>query len=354
MNSKPPLQPPDSLKMPGQMKRRAANVARETLVRSELLSAERSLPLLLRPSLPGVDLIDWVGQQRDWLEQHLLEHGALLFRGFSLRTAEDFAHLITAISGEPLEYRERSSPRSQVSGHIYTSTDHPADQSIFLHNENSYQPSWPLRIFFFCKVAAQQGGETPIADMRRVYQRIPAQIRERFAAKQVLYVRNFGDGLGLPWQVVFQTTERSEVEAYCRRTGMICEWKGENRLRTRRVGQAVIQHPSTGEMLWFNHAVFFHVSTLDPQTRVVLQAQFRDEDLPSNTYYGDGTPIEEEVLDTLHQIYHEETVAFPWQKGDVLMLDNMLTAHGRAPFAGTRQVLTGMAQPFTVSAANKL
>src|SRR5262249_52188820 len=146
------------------------------------------------------------------------------------------------LSGNPLEYRERSSPRSQVSGHIYTSTDHPADQSIFLHNENSYQHTWPLRIFFFCKVPAQSGGETPIADVRRVYERISPELRERFRQKRVMYVRNFGDGFGLPWQVVFQTSERTAIEEYCQGAGMQCEWKDDNRLRTRRIGQAVATH----------------------------------------------------------------------------------------------------------------
>jgi alpha-ketoglutarate-dependent taurine dioxygenase len=301
----------------------------------------------------GVDLLAWATQHRVSLEQQLLRHGALLFRGFAVQTAEDFSRLISALYGQPLEYHERSSPRSQVSGHIYTSTDHPPDQAIFLHNENSYQPAWPLRICFFCKLPALQGGQTPLADMRRIYARLPARIRERFAEKQVLYVRNFGDGLGLPWQEVFQTQERARVEAYCRETGMSCEWKDHNRLRTRRIGQAVICHPQTREMLWFNHAVFFHVSTLPPQVRAVLLRQFQVEDLPANTYYGDGTPIEEGVLDELRQLYQEETVAFPWQQGDVLLLDNMLVAHGRAPFCGPRQVLTGMAQPFAGQSGNE-
>ena len=353
MNHLPPSQPSGLRQMPGPGKRKAVNIAPENLVKSSLLDAGRALPLLFEPTVAGVDLVAWAQQHRATLEQHLLSYGALLFRGFALHTAEDFSRLITAISGEPLEYRERSSPRSQVSGHIYTSTDHPADQSIFLHNENSYQPTWPLRICFFCKVPALSGGETPLADVRRIYERIPVQVRQRFAEKQVLYVRNFGDGLGLPWQVVFQTTERARVEEYCRETGMTCEWKGADRLRTRRVGQAVIQHPVTREMLWFNHAVFFHVSTLEPQVRQVLRAQFQDADLPGNTYYGDGTPIEDEVLDELRQIYHQETLAFPWQKGDVLVLDNMLIAHGRAPFTGPRQVLTGMALPFTSPAISK-
>jgi alpha-ketoglutarate-dependent taurine dioxygenase len=309
-------------------------------------TAGNPLPLLIQPALDGVDLIAWATNNRELIEKYLLKHGGILFRNFPLKRVEDFEQFITGVSGEPLEYHERSSPRSQVSGNIYTSTDYPPDQSIFLHNENSYQQNWPLRIFFFCTIPPQQGGETPIADVRKVYERINPAIRDRFRQKQVMYVRNFGDGFGLSWQTVFQTTDKKAVEQYCQRSGIECEWRSGNRLRTRRVGPAIVNHPHTGEMLWFNHATFFHLTTLEPTISAALTAEFEEEDLPNNTYYGDGTPIENAVLDELRQAYAQETVVFSWQKGDLLMLDNMLTAHGRTPFVGPRQILTGMSMPF--------
>src|SRR5262249_33911890 len=155
---------------------------------------EQSLPLLMQPVVDNIDLISWATNNQRLIEKQLLEHGGILFRGFPLSRVEDFEKFVTGVSGDPLEYRERSSPRSQVSGNIYTSTDYPAEQSIFLHNENSYQQSWPLRILFFCKTAPQRGGETPIADVRKVYQRIDPAIRNTFERKKVMYVRNFGDG----------------------------------------------------------------------------------------------------------------------------------------------------------------
>lgn len=335
-----------SLKDMGSLRRRATvTAAGEELVRTEPLRQETELPLLVQPAVEGVDLIAWAAAHRDWIEERLLRHGGLLFRGFGMDSPEDLERFVAAVAGETLEYRERSSPRSQVAGNIYTSTDHPADQTIFFHNENSYQNAWPRKIFFFCYIPSPKGGETPIADTRRVYERIPADIRRRFEERGVMYVRNFRPGVGLAWQTVFQSDDRAYVEDYCRDAGLEAEWRDGDALRVRSVRPAVVRHPKTGEPIWFNHGTFFHVSTLEEPVRKALLAQFAEEDLPSNTYYGDGSPIEPEVLDALREAYRQEAVIFPWQKGDVLLLDNMMAAHAREPFEGPRKILVGMAEP---------
>ena len=244
-------------------------------------------------------------------------------------------------------YTYRSTPRSHVSGHIYTSTEYPADQSIPLHNEMAYSRRWPMKIWFFCTKSAEQGGETPIADSRVVFNRINLKIRERFQRKKVMYVRTYGHGLDLPWQNVFQTESKSKVEDYCRSVGIEVEWKEDNCLKTRHVCQAVAVHPKTGEMVWFNQAHLFHVSSLKPEIRESLLSMFNEENLPRNVYYADGSPIEASALDEIREIYQQEAVIFPWRQGDILMLDNMLTAHGRAPFAGPRRIVVGMAEPFS-------
>jgi len=326
-------------------RQRAVNVSPETLVATELLRADQTLPLVIRPAAGKLDTVAWAESNRGFVETHLLKHGALLFRDFNLNTVSEFERFIEALSGELLEYRERSSPRSQVSGHVYTSTDYPANQSIFLHNENSYQRTFPLKLFFYCFVTPQQGGETPIADCRKIYQRIDPHIRDRFIQKKWMYVRNFGDGFGLPWQTVFQTTDRAIVEEQCRSKGIRVEWKEDNCLRVSAVLPVVVKHPRTGEMSWFNHATFFHISTLEQSIREVLLEEFEEHDLPTNTFYGDGSSIENSVLDELREIYRQEMICFPWRQGDVLMLDNVLTAHGRAPFVGARRILVGMAEP---------
>jgi alpha-ketoglutarate-dependent taurine dioxygenase len=334
-----------ALSSPGGIKRRAVSVSAEALIKAAPLFADGELPLLVEPAIAGVDLAAWATDNRVFLDEKLHFHGGILFRGFGFREAGDLERFIQAACGESLEYRERSSPRTAVSGNIYTSTDYPPSHPIFLHNENSYQSRWPLRIFFCCRQAAAHGGETPIADCRRVLARIDPEVRERFARKGWMYVRNFGDGFGLPWQTVFQTDDPARVDEHCRASDIEVEWKEGGRLRTRAIRSALARHPKTGETLWFNHATFFHVSTLEPDVRAALLSEFDEGELPANSFYGDGAPIEPEVAEHLREAYRQATVSFPWQSGDLLMLDNMLVAHGRAPFAGAREILVGMAEP---------
>jgi alpha-ketoglutarate-dependent taurine dioxygenase len=332
--------------------RKAVSLSGAGLITSEPLAPGKTLPVLVQPRVGGLKLSEWITSRKDFLQQSLCEAGAILFRNFKIENAAEFEQVVrSASTTDLLPYRERSSPRSRVEGNVYTSTDYPADQSIFLHNENSYQHTWPLKIFFYCALPAEQGGETPIADTRRIFQRIPAAIRERFIEKQWRYVRNFNGRFGLPWQTVFQTEDKTKVEQYCRNNGIEVEWKPGDCLKTWAVRPAVAKHPHTGEDLWFNHATFFHVTTLAPAIREVFLATIKEEDLPTNTYYGDGSPIEPETLAELRSIYAQETVTFPWQQGDILMLDNMLASHGRAPYAGPRQILVGMTEPFSCTDA---
>ena len=329
------------------IKRERLKLSEEGLVRTGYLDADRRLPLVIQPNVDHLNLINWASNNRQFIEQQLSKHAAILFRNFNFKGAEEFEEFIEVTSGGAPEYNERSSPRNQVHGNIYTSTEHPPDQRIFLHNEQSYNITFPRKILFMCVTPALHGGETPIADCRKVYDSIDAGIKQRFLEKGYLYVRNFGDGPGLTWQNAFQTGDKATVERYCRNNDISFEWKDGNRLRTRQRRRVAARHPRTGEMVWFNHLTFFHVTTLESSVRDVLMAEFGEDDLPNNTYYGDGTKIEPEVLDALRGGYIEQEVTFGWQQGDVLMIDNMLAAHGRRPFTGPRKVIAGMAEPFS-------
>ena len=325
-------------------RRRGVSLAGREAMREGRLAPGQQRPLVLEPGADAPDLISWTASHRQRVADLLLAHGGILFRGFHLDGTADFERFIRALSDAMLEYTFRSTPRTGVGGKIYTSTEYPADQSIPLHNEMSYTRSWTRKIWFFSQQVAAGGGETPIADCREVWGQIAPRIREKFAQLGVMYVRNYGSELDLPWRDVFQTADRGEVEAYCRRHGIDCEWQGQDGLRTRQVCQATATHPQTGEDLWFNQAHLFHVSSLDPALREFLLGELGEQGLPRHAYFGDGSPIEEESLRQIREAYRANQVIFPWHEGDVLLLDNMMIAHGRRPFTGSRKVVVGMAE----------
>jgi alpha-ketoglutarate-dependent taurine dioxygenase len=317
------------------------------LVRRGQLSAS-PFPVVFEACTPGADLVAWTRANRAMLDETLSIHGAILFRGFQFGGLEDFRKWFDEACGEMLEYKERSSPRSELADRIYSSTDHPMQYEIFFHNENAYQDRWPGKIAFCCLVPPASGGRTPIADTREVIRQLRPSTVQKFEQLGVMYRRNLTDGLGLSWQTVFQTKDRMAVEDYCRDRKIHLSWRPDGGMTISQVRPAVVRHPRTGEALWFNHAAFFHVTTLPEEIRGGLIAAYEEEDLPSNTYYGDGSQIRPAVLDELRAAYRDRSTAFTWSRGDILLLDNMLIAHSRESFLGDRRIAVAMAE--TISA----
>lgn len=333
-----------------ELARRRVETQPDELVVFERLAPDRELPLVARPARSdvAVDLGAWLAAHREEVDRHLHRSGGVLFRGFEVGSVEAFQELARSAAGALLEYKQRATPRSRVTGSVYTSTDYPADQPIELHNESCYAKSFPLRILFYCAQPAEEGGETPIADCRQVLARLDPEVRQRFEERGVMYVRTFTEGLGHDWREVFDVADRQDLDERCRADGISAEWRGDGRLVTRQVCPAVAVHPVTGERVWFNQATAFHPSTMSASLREGLIALFGIDAVPKSSCYGDGSPLEPQSLAAVRRAVESATVSFPWQKDDVLMLDNMLVAHGRRPYAGSRRIVVAMARPHTL------
>lgn len=330
-------------------RRRGIDLAQAEAVQSSYLTEGNELPLVLSPARERIDLLGWAQENLERIDRDLLRHGAILFRGFGLREVAAFERLAQVITPDLVNYVEGSSPRIMLSERVYTSTEYPPEFFVSLHNELSYAHRWPSRLFFFCMQAPPQGGETPIADSRKVLAMLPERIKDEFLRKGVRYTRNLhnGRGAGLSWQTVFETDDRAKVESYCREGGIEFRWKEDGGLSTSQVRPAAIRHPRTGELVWFNQADQFHPSSLPPEvTRALLEVS--GDELPINATFGDGSPLDAGMLDEVRAVFRAALVAFPWQQGDVLAVDNMLVAHGRMPFSGPRRVVVTMGAPVSI------
>ncbi|WP_067460894.1 TauD/TfdA family dioxygenase [Actinomadura macra] len=308
--------------------------------------AGRVLPRVIERVDEGTDLRGLLERDRAEIRRWLADDGAVLLRGFDVGGVDGLDRVVRTVSGSPpLTYAERSSPRSTIKGRVYTSTDYPAGEEIFLHNENSYQSVWPRTLYFYCIEPPTGQGATPLADIREVYSRIDASVREEFERRRWMVVRNFHEDFGTSWRDTFGTTDRGAVAAYCRERDIEVEWRGTDALRTRARRDAVHVHPVSGERVWFNHATFFHITTRDVDVAEGLLEVFGEDELPSNTYYGDGGRIPDDVVAHLRDCYRASSVRYDWQRDDVLVVDNMLAAHGREPFTGPRKIAVAMAEP---------
>jgi alpha-ketoglutarate-dependent taurine dioxygenase len=293
------------------------------------------------------ETLAWASEHSNAIRADITLHGAVLLRGTCIEHAREFGDLFATILGAPLPYSERSSPRTAIHNNVYTSTEYRSDRSIFLHNEQSYNNTFVRYIGFYCAATATTGGETPLADTRKVFARLDPAFRQEFIQKGYVYRRAFGFGLGHSWQEAFGLNTAAELEEYCDRNDIHYTWMStsHDRLITQQWRPVAARHPLSGELTWFNHMTFFHVLSLEPELRELLETTCEKDEYPHSTLFGDGTEIPPHVIECLRDAYLSEEVTFDWTASDVLLIDNMLVAHGRRPFTGPRKVMVAMSTP---------
>ncbi|MEC9153692.1 MAG: TauD/TfdA family dioxygenase [Pseudomonadota bacterium] len=308
------------------------------------LNKASKLPLLITggASATPATLAAWASANRAQLDAWLHRSGGVLFRGFGIQSIAEFRDLAVAARPELAAYIGGDSPRNRVADKIYTSTEFPPQVEIGLHNEMSYASWWPSQLFFFCQTPATTGGETQIGDARRVLALLDGPVRDRFAKKGVLYEQHLRHAEGPPgpgksWQETFETQDRAEVEVLVSDSNMDWEWT-ELGLRTAIRRPGIVSHPDTGELVWFNQANLWHAQMGGAKKWVASSGEPHH-----HARYGDGSDIPIADLLAVEQAYQQAELTFRWEAGDVLVLDNHLTVHGRKPFTGPRAVFVAMA-----------
>lgn len=320
----------------------------ESPVEAAFFSKLQTLPIVITAKSDNTELCSWLSKYRDVILNMKLKYGAVLFRNFKITDTELFKASMESLQLQVLsDYGERQIKRADVDKGVFTSTSHPKEGSIFLHNEQSFNHVFPQNILFNCHIAAASGGCTPLADTRRIFQRIPEKIREKFVQLGYRYVRNFMENIYVDWQWAFQTDSKARVEQYCLDNDIFFEWhdSGGISLKTWQTRPVAAYHPVTKDPCWFNHCLAFNVNNLDQMSQHFITSSFSIEDYPYHTFFGDGEEISTEIIEVLRQAYLAEQVTFEWQSGDLLLVDNISVSHGRESYEGDRRVLTAMTDP---------
>lgn len=300
-------------------------------------------PVVMTPSSDNSEaaLAAYLADNAEQVAGLLREHGGILLRGFAVDGAESFARLCAVLGGKAGSYVGGNSPRTRLAQDVYTSTEFPASETISLHNEMSYLPNWPKRLFFYCQVPAASGGQTTLAHGGDLLQALPAGLVQQLREKRICYIRNFQAKarMGKSWQSTYQTESRDEAEQAILAQGSSFRWGDDGSLRVSTVCDATLTHPETGQEVWFNQAEQWHPSALAPALRKMFEQAFGVGGLAHHCTFGDGEPIDEAMLAEVRAVMNGNKLLFDWQAGDMLVIDNVTMLHGREPFKGERKTL---------------
>ncbi|WP_048697347.1 TauD/TfdA family dioxygenase [Erwinia piriflorinigrans] len=289
------------------------------------------------------------GKLTQFLQAVIKYTGALLVRGWEIK-AEDFQYVLdTLANGRRASYGETQSLRLHVGENVYTSTEHPSSQNIFYHNENSHRMIWPKLISFYCEYPSDSGGDTPIVNNYLVEGFLSEETKERFMRLGVRYRRNFRNQFGVPWQTVFETDDKKVVDDYCQVNDIQAEWQSNNDLTVTYDRPAYVVHPENNRSIWCNNVAFYHPLSLESRQYRTLRMIMKENEMPTYVSFGNGETIPPEIIEEIKNAYHQAASRFSWKAQDMLIMDNIIYAHGRDAFTGSRRILVTMAEPVTRS-----
>jgi alpha-ketoglutarate-dependent taurine dioxygenase len=299
----------------------------------------------------------WFCERKAAFDHALAHAGALILRGFAVSDADSFSRFIAHYPPMPQGYAAGSAKRVQLADRVYdTTSTRAADFKTRLHQEMAYLPVFPRQLAFFCHVPPATGGETIIGDMRRLQKLVPPALLQAVADKGVRYQRSFrvpGQQVDAPaenqhqlgafyrtWQDTFATADRAQAETVMRSMQLEFEWLPNGGLTTSYKARGFLDHPLTGETVWFNQVTLQHANHIAAGMARDVYARAFPPGAPKayDVVLGDGTPIAEDVIMELYHLQDDITVAPPWQAGDVMLLDNIYTAHGGNPYTGPRDI----------------
>jgi hypothetical protein len=287
-------------------------------------------------------LADWVHKNLATLQRELAEHGAILFRGFPLKTDMDFDAFIRMFDLKNFTYTDSLSNavRRNRTERVFTANEAPATIAIYLHHEMAQTPIYPSALFFFCEHPAQEGGATPLCRSDVLLSQIEALMPVFVQAceeKGVRYTNTMPDqedlqsGQGRSWRSTLNAPDKAAAEAKLQSLGYQWQWLPDDNLRVTTPVLPAVRTLADGRRVFFNQLIAAFQGWQDK--RNVAQ---------KSICFGDGSVIDPHTMAIVIELAENLSYDLAWQAGDVALVDNSLVMHGRKPFSGERRVLASL------------
>ncbi len=316
-------------------------------VTTELAYPESDFLLVIKAKDAEMAASTWAASNRQFLKESIVRYGAVLLRGFACDRF-GFSEVARTLEPEGIDYRGGIGPRRIMAPEVYNSTDLPPKHSLPQHHEMAYNSYWPMQLLFFCEVPPEHEGATTICDARRFYHQLDPALVQEFTKRGVKYVRNFTKDM--PYRSIeetFGTTDKQWIVEFCAKNDVVATWKSDDWLELTQTAPAVRKHPETGAPIFFNTLALWHYAHWSHLVESFGQKRgdMSPDKLWMNSLYGDGSPIEDEVVHKILDTYEDKQLEISWQKSDIIYFDNMLVSHGRQKFAGKRSILASFRTP---------
>lgn len=307
-------------------------------------------------------------QEGAQIRKQLSEVGCVLLRGFPVESAQQFEDVLKSL-GLALSdnYIGGLSPRSPLTDHVFTSTEAPGDFVISYHNEMCYLKDRPETIAFHCEVAPQVYGETPIFSSAAMLESLSPELRGKLQKAGLKYRRwNPGQRSRINVQKtladVFGTQDKEAIESILARMGASWHWDAQGDLYFDLNVPATVVHPETRKeclnLILFNRHSHPADTSYFPGRwnrlklaliHRLIKYKYRNKKFFCRTLHADGAEVSRSEVQEIIGAAWKHAIVFKWQKGDVLLLDNILWGHGRLNTKPPRRILAALGKAYSVS-----
>jgi alpha-ketoglutarate-dependent taurine dioxygenase len=313
-------------------------------------------------------LKNYISDNYSQINNKLKEHGAVLFRGFEINQPIDFEEIAFGLDSNLQNEYLGTSPRNPKTTYVFSASELPSHYPVMQHCEMSFLPNPPKKLMFFCEQEADFGGETPLCDFRKISKEMDPSIRKEFEEKGIKLIRNYSSPYKKKnskfqlksWTDIFKTTDKNIVEQKCKENNTRAKWTKNDHLILINQNNAFRVDSENNQKIWFNHLLSFHPYSSVIEYKKIAQKQkdFRSfkyyallkimvgynnliqnpTKRPLHAQFGDGTEIPKKYIEHIQDLVWKNLFFLDWQKGDIILIDNYTTSHGRMPFKGNRKI----------------